>query len=234
MNDRFEPSISDSSSSDYHARELAIALSAGHAGHILPQFKGIVRSILDIGGGSGQTVSSLIGWDRACVLDVDTHALRRGAVANSRIAFLCGSGEALPFAAASFNAVICRVSLPYMHIPTALREISRVLADDGEVWFTLHGFPSIRRRLRKAAFDLDLKDLLFISYVLLNSLGLHFFGRQFRLKHRCESIQFPASIERELTTAGFSHITIEYGHFFVAYARKAAIPTEGLVTDRER
>jgi ubiquinone/menaquinone biosynthesis C-methylase UbiE len=224
MNDRSGPSASDSSSSDYHARELAIALSEGHEGHILPKFKATPRSILDIGGGSGQTVSAIPEWERACVLDIDLQALQRGTKSDPKISFLCGSGEALPFAHATFDAVVCRVSLPYMHIPTALREISRVLTENGEIWFTLHGWPSIGRRLKKAARRIDLKDLLFIGYVLLNSAALHIMGRQFRLGKHCESIQFRRSIERELTSAGFSQISFEYGHFFVAHACKRSAP----------
>lgn len=220
MNDRSGRPASDASSSDYHAREFAIAFSAGHASHILPKFKAIPRSILDIGGGSGQTLSAIAGWERACVLDIDQEALLRGAESNPKVSFLCASGEALPFSHSAFEAVACRVSLPYMHIPSALREISRVLTENGELWFTLHGWPSIGRRLKRAIRGFDLKDLLFIGYVLLNSAALHFVGKQFRFGKHCESIQFRRSIERELVRAGFSNISIQYGHFFIAHAIK--------------
>ena len=44
---------------------------------------------------------------------------------------ICGQGESLPFADASFDLVLCIRSLPYMDVATALREISRLLAEGG-------------------------------------------------------------------------------------------------------
>jgi ubiquinone/menaquinone biosynthesis C-methylase UbiE len=69
-----------------------------------------------------------------------------------RAAFVCAKGEHLPFAAESFDVVICRVALPYMDNRRTLAEISRVLKPEGYFFLKIHAprfyFGMLKRRFR--------------------------------------------------------------------------------------
>ena len=94
------------------------------------------RDVLDVACGSGQGLSllaaaakSVVGGDYTPSLVVDA-AKHYG----SRITFVCLDAEALPFAAESFDMVLCYEALYYF--PDAekfLREAARVLRTNGEL-----------------------------------------------------------------------------------------------------
>lgn len=63
-----------------------------------------------------------------------------GADTDEPVRFACGSAEALPYQNEFFDMVVARVSLPYVNLPMAFREIRRVLRKGGELWITLHPF----------------------------------------------------------------------------------------------
>jgi hypothetical protein len=97
--------------------------------------------------------------------------------------------------------VISRVALPYMHLPTALNEIARVLKPGGHVWFALHPASMLRRRWRKSFQRADLKDIVYSSYILANGLLFHHTGRLIRFplnRRRCESFQTVEGMTRVL------------------------------------
>jgi ubiquinone/menaquinone biosynthesis C-methylase UbiE len=117
--------------------------------------------------------------------------------------------------------VICRVSLPYMHVPSALAEMNRVLAPGGEVWLLLHGWKSVRRRLKDSLKRMDWKDLVYLGYIALNSAALYLdFQFRFPRKNRCESVQTASSIKLALRRAGFQPTAVHSSHFFTVTARK--------------
>ena len=49
-----------------------------------------------------------------------------------------GAAEALPFATASFDVVICRLALPYADVRRALGEMARVLRAGGALVLQIH------------------------------------------------------------------------------------------------
>lgn len=131
------------------------------------------RAVLDVGCGAGQTLiaANLEGSTQAYGIDSDFKALRLGRQLTRRVHFVCARGERLPLHANAFDFVISRVASPYMHIPTALAEMARVLQPGGRLWLVLHPCSMTFRELARSLRSLSLKDALFRMYVLANELG---------------------------------------------------------------
>jgi SAM-dependent methyltransferase len=203
---------------EYHLAELAIAKSKGDARKALPELPAQFSSILDIGCGAGQTLLAcdLPRETLVCGIDIDAEALAFGNKldkensGNLRLA--CAVGESLPFADGSFDVVFSRVAVPYMHIPTAVTEISRVLKPGGHLWLTLHPFQMVWGLLMRALKAGNIKSILYFSYALLNGLAFHLFGKLWRFplnRKRCESFQTAAAMKSALDAAGFAQLEIE-------------------------
>lgn len=216
---------------NYHLEELAIAKSKSDPRKVLPALPARFNSILDIGCGAGQT---LVACDLnedvlVCGVDIDEEALAFGhqmdKESGGHLHLSRAVGEALPFADDSFDVVISRVAVPYMHIPTALNEVARVLKAGGQIWFTLHPFSLVRGLLLRALKGGNVKSTLYFSYALLNGLAFHALGRMWRFplnRARCESFQTIAGMKKALRTAGFAQMEIEQSPtMFVVKAIKA-------------
>jgi SAM-dependent methyltransferase len=209
---------------EYHLGELAIAQNPADPRRVMPALPRHVTAVLDLGCGVGQTLMSadLAPDTFACGVDIDAESLAFGArLSSGRFPFVCASGEHLPFADRSFDAVLSRVSLPYMHIPTALGEIARILRPGGSAWFTLHPFFMVREQLIDALRAGNLRSLVFQTYALLNGLALHASGRLFRFplgRRRCESFQTVGGMTRALRRAGFDQVQTTCDRLFVVTA----------------
>lgn len=201
--------------SAYHLAELEIAADPGHPSHVNPRIPAGAR-VLDVGCGAGQTLITAADGSRPVGIDLDLAALRLGRTLTRRIPFVCAAGEALPFRAASFDLVISRVALPYMHVPRALAEARRVLRNGGTLWATLHTAGFLWRGLRRASARGRVSQAL----VLLNGVLFHLTLRLCRLPGRgFESFQTGSAIRRALRAAGFEEIELARGRHFVATAR---------------
>lgn len=201
----------------YHLAELAIASDPRHPGHVNPPIPRGAR-VLDVGCGAGQTLIAAASDNPAVGVDLDLGALALGRKLAPDIGFVRAAGEALPFAPASFDLVVSRVALPYMHVPTVLAELRRVLRPGGGLWATLHPFAVPRRALARA----NLRGKLYHLYVMANGLLFHLTGRQCRFPGgRCESFQTRPAIRRALARAGFEEIETPRGAHFVVTARVA-------------
>lgn len=203
---------------NYHLAELAIAKSKSDPRKVLPALPARFSSILDIGCGAGQTLVACDLHDDVlvCGVDIDEEALAFGhkmdKESGGQLNFARAGGEALPFADDSFDVVISRVAVPYMHIPTALGEVSRVLKAGGQVWLTLHPFSMVRGLLLRAIKGGNVKSMLYFTYALLNGLAFHVLGTMWRfpLNHaRCESFQTVAGMKKALRAVGFAQVEIE-------------------------
>jgi ubiquinone/menaquinone biosynthesis C-methylase UbiE len=209
-------------SPEYHAEELRIALSADHPAKILPPVGAGHRRVLDVGCGAGQTlIAGVVGDGRECFgVDVDPSALSLGRSLSTELRLACASGEALPFRSASFDLVICRVALPYMHVATAVGEMGRVLRPGGEVWLVIHPFRMALSWLWRSLRERRLRAAAFRCFVIVNGLVLHLTGRQMAVpvgRNRRETFQTRRSITRALVRAGFAEVRTERGRHFVAF-----------------
>ena len=208
----------------YHEGELEIARSPGDRRRILPIVPPTARRVLDVGCGAGQSLIGLaLPPDVAAVgVDRDADALSLGTTWTNDVRFVCGSGASLPFADQSFDFVFSRVALPYMHVPTALKEIRRVLSTDGRMWLVLHGPGIVFSQLASAVRGGHAKSALFQSYAAVNGALYHLTGRLLRwpIGGRYESFQTRRIIPR-LRETGFTDIQVESAPHFIVQARKA-------------
>jgi ubiquinone/menaquinone biosynthesis C-methylase UbiE len=221
----------------YHLGELDIARNVDDARHILPELPETFESILDLGCGIGQTLiaCNLPPKTFACGVDVDEEALAYGRKIADHISFVRASGEHLPFADGLFDVVISRVALPHMHVPNALREISRVLKPGGRVWLTLYPMSWVLRRAGEALKAGAMKNFAYQIYVMTNGVFFHLTGMQFRFpfNRRCESFQTVKGVIREMTGAGFQNVRVEQNRFFIVTAGKPDGSPIGLEEGRQ-
>jgi ubiquinone/menaquinone biosynthesis C-methylase UbiE len=196
---------------NYHLAELRVASDTNDLRRLQPEFPPHYKTVLDIGCGVGQTLIScnLKPDTLAYGVDVDEEALAYGRKLNPHINFIRASGERLPFPDQYFDVVISRVALPYMDLPMAFSEISRILKPNGQVWFSLHPFSMVAHDFLEAITRLKVKNTVYLSYVMLNSLSFHLLGKLFRYplkKDRLESFQTTGGVIRALGKAGFTDI----------------------------
>jgi ubiquinone/menaquinone biosynthesis C-methylase UbiE len=212
----------------YHAEELRIALSADHPAKSLPPLGPSHRRVLDVGCGAGQTLiaSALAAGRESFGVDVDASALALGRTYSADLRLTCASGEALPFRDATFDLVICRVALPYMHVATALGEMSRVLRPGGDIWLVIHPFRMALSWFWGSLRRGGLKAAAYRCFVIFNGLVLHLTGRQFPAplgRIRWETFQTRRAMRRALHGAGFEDVRFERGrrfHFAVTARRR--------------
>lgn len=215
-------------SSDYHRLELSIAANPNDSRRVMPVVEERHRQILDIGCGAGQTlIGSNLRADVVAVgLDLDHSALSLGKQLNPAIHFVRGRGEGLPFESEAFDLVICRVSLPYMHIAKAVSEMARVTSAGGDLWLVLHPFSMTVKEFGTNLTHLQLKAGLYRLWVLINGFTLNTVGTQMHWpgnSNRYETWQTSSGIKRALLAAGFDRIQIHRGqHFVVTATRRVA------------
>ncbi|MEP6945333.1 MAG: class I SAM-dependent methyltransferase [Acidobacteriota bacterium] len=105
-----------------------------------------VRSVLDLGCGPGQELIPFIeNTDAVCVGVDEAEGLGRVALPffndlglGGRVHMVRAAAESLPFAAGSFDLLLCRVALPYMHNRRAIAEMARVLSPGGTLLLRVH------------------------------------------------------------------------------------------------
>lgn len=208
----------------YHLRELETARNPASPDHVMPPVDSTRTAVLDVGCGIGQTLVAapfapgtlLVGIDR------DEACLHYGRSNFEHLHFVHATAESLPFADASFDRIISRVTLPYTDIPRVLREFSRVLRQGGDIWVTLHPFSRSLEQWRGSVRRLRAKEVVLRSYVLANGVLFHFCGQLCRLPFVgiCESVQSEAAMSRELKRAGFDSVTARRAPQFVMTATK--------------
>lgn len=178
------------------------------------------KKILDVGCGY-----EALAAEGAAVYAIDAFTTPRPA-ALERIRFARSSMEALPFPDNSFEFVSSRNALYYSHMPTALREIRRVLNPGGMFWGTLPGLAEAATRLVSSLLIFKLADVAFVSYFFLNGILATVSGKQVRWinPQRCESVNTCTTIRGLLRRAGFEQITASYhDHKIIFSAKKTAV-----------
>ena len=208
----------------YHLMELSIAQDPADPRRSLPAIGPHHRRVLDVGCGAGQTLisSRLPPGSLGVGIDIDHEPLVLGRELAPTLQFLRARGEALPFTPSSFDLVICRVALPYMHIRRALAEMARVLVHGGDIWLVLHPWRMTMAELRGAVQGLRLRSALHRGYVTVSSLLFHAAGVQMAWPPNgsYESFQTVRGMRRALRSAGFDRIEFTRAAGFIATARR--------------
>jgi ubiquinone/menaquinone biosynthesis C-methylase UbiE len=204
----------------YAQEEYSIACDPTHPSHCLPQIPDSATRVLDIGCGAGQTLAALRGRYMRVGIDINHVDLVSGA-GRWELRLTQGSGEALPFSTATFDFIMCRVALPYMHIPTVLKEVSRVLRPNGSCWFMMHPFRFAWHELLEAR---SLKNALYRGYILANILangvGFHLSGKTFAVGHKVQSFQTARGCRLAFANASLSITASQHVPHFVVLAKK--------------
>src|SRR5581483_11186698 len=122
------------------------------------------------------------------------------------------------FREAEFDSVVSNVAVPYMDIPVALAEISRVLKPGGTLHITLHN-PSFTWGELRRCFPRP-KPSLFRLFVLANGVWFHLTGKVLHVGSKCESFQTVRGITKALSAAGFTSCDLPAAKQFVVTATK--------------
>jgi ubiquinone/menaquinone biosynthesis C-methylase UbiE len=172
-----------------------------------------VSRVLDIGCGAGQELRPFVS-DPGC-FGVGIDLSREVGVAGrdlfareqpaSRVAFVRAGAEQLPFAPSCFDAVICRLALPYMNNRQALSEMARVLRPNGALLLKFHHARYYGIKFRDGIMARDFKSSIHACRVLLAGCAYHITGTQprNRLTGR-ETFQTLWLLRRELRRLGLN------------------------------
>jgi ubiquinone/menaquinone biosynthesis C-methylase UbiE len=171
-----------------------------------------MKRILDLGCGSGKWPQRLGPIPSDCLLigvDLSPEACLRAARQTGALRWLCASARAeqLPLRDQTIDQVISTVALPYFNIPSALREIWRVLKPGGHLDATLHSLPFTVQELR-ARPPSGVSSLFYRFYVIANGFWFHLTGSVMRypFSARYESWQSQRGIRIAFERAGFAGI----------------------------
>jgi SAM-dependent methyltransferase len=121
--------------------------------------------VLDVGFGTGDQLRTLNSAGCTAIgLESDGGLAAR---ARSRGLAVCqGVAEALPFAGASFDGVICKVVIPYTDEARALAEIARTLRPGGIARISYHG---VGYSFRYLFTDPNWKRRVYAARVIVNT-----------------------------------------------------------------
>jgi len=111
---------------------------------LLALINGDFQKILDIGCGTGTMAAKLAEkFPKAEIVGLDLAPgmveLAKTKVANPKVTFLTGDGEALSFPNASFDLVVSTSSLQWMECCQVFKEVRRVLKPGGAFYFATFG-----------------------------------------------------------------------------------------------
>jgi SAM-dependent methyltransferase len=167
--------------------------------------------VLDIGCGAGQELipfasrALCVGIDSAVDAGVVGRQLFATYQPQARVMFARATAEQLPFQSNSFDAIVCRLALPYTDNKQALSEMARVLRPGGVLFLKIH---HARYYLGKAWKGLRSGEVLSIVHamrVLLAGLLYHATGKQPRMRLISpETFQTRWLLDRELSKLNLS------------------------------
>ncbi len=165
------------------------------------------NSILDVGCGDGRTLTLCPNIGFRAGIDYDPAAIRQARSTVPGGHFCVGSAEALPYPDGAFDAIVSCVALPYVDIPTAIRECSRVLRPGGVMMLSVHSWEFLNLLFRENKPNFT--GRVFRVYVRLNGLFFHLTGRLFAYPFNrgvMESFQTDKRMVKVLAAAGFQEV----------------------------
>jgi ubiquinone/menaquinone biosynthesis C-methylase UbiE len=170
-----------------------------------------VRNVLDVGCGAGQELLPFVRDRGALGVGIDIspasgHFGREKLAAHApeaRVHFFCGSAENLAFSDGVFDAVICRLALPYTDNARALAEASRVLRSGGRYLLKIHGVRWYLLELSQALKSGKIMSMIHATRVLVAGSIYHLTRRQPRTRiPSTETFQSEWLLRRELRRHG--------------------------------
>lgn len=144
-----------------------------------------VKRVLDIGCGAGQELLPFLEKTSAFCVGIDTSAGLADVAKEvfgdeERVAAVRSEGELLPFDNDSFDVILCRVALPYMHNRKAIAEVARVLKPGGVYLLKTHAPPFYVGMIRERLRTFSPKQLAYPLICLAGSFWHSVTGRQLR------------------------------------------------------
>jgi len=167
--------------------------------------------VLDVGCGAAQELRPFLSDSRAfgVGLDVSPQAAKEAArlFAQERpqdhVAFVRAAAERLPFTSSCFDAVVCRLALPYTNNTQALAEMARVLGSDGLLFLRFHHARYYLAKLRLGLTTARAREVVYAARVLITGSFYHLTGVQLRGPHLDgETFQTLWLLKRELARHG--------------------------------
>lgn len=144
-----------------------------------------VRSVLDVGCGSGQEMlpfidKGAVGFGLDYVPETGQVGRRMYKERNrdGRVAFVRGSGDALPLKDGSVDVVICRGAIMFMDNERALSEFSRVLSKGGRLFLMFQTPAYYWWKFRNGLIKGNLLSSVHAIRVLYAGMFFHITGRQ--------------------------------------------------------
>jgi ubiquinone/menaquinone biosynthesis C-methylase UbiE len=130
--------------------------------------------VVDVGCGSGDQLQLLrTGGFRPIGLEPNAEQARRCRTRGFLV--IRGQAEALPFRTATFDGVLCKVTLPYTDERRALGELARVVRPGGAVLLSSHG---VGYSLRYLLWPDSWKHAAYALKTLVNTFVYRVFGRR--------------------------------------------------------
>ena len=130
--------------------------------------------VLDIGFGEGEQMHGLRARGcRAVGVEFDPALAGRGRA--DGLSVVRASGDALPFASATFDGIVCKVVIPYTDEARAVAEIARVLRPGGTARVSFHG---LGYKLRYLLAQPDWRRRVYGARVIANTAWYALTGRR--------------------------------------------------------
>ena len=169
------------------------------------------KRVLDIGCANGAILmhSTYSEAQERYGIDPDEQAIADGTLRFPCLKLTVGIAESLPYPERFFDLTISNVSLLYSNLRVSLAEISRVMKPGGNFVLTMHDWRHQLHYLKRAIGSGSHKRVIDHVYIVGASLCYIATGmipaRPWN-GHR-ETFQTRGALRRDLTRAGFSHIT---------------------------
>jgi SAM-dependent methyltransferase len=167
--------------------------------------------VLDIGCGPAAKWIAIDPDSTLVCIDVDSSAWPTSLPPNTQ-AFVMSGEDLGAFGDRNFSMVVGKNSLPYMRPQKAIPEMARVCAEGGTLYLTMHTVGSVLRHMWASLTNLELKDVVFRCYVLINGTWAAIGGEPFAFplkRSKFEWYQTAGGMRRRLRRAGFESIAFE-------------------------
>ena len=167
--------------------------------------------VLDVGCGAGQELipfassAFCIGVDSAVDAALVGRQLFRTYQPRANAVFVRAAAEELPFQSSSFDAVVCRLALPYTNNKQALSEIARILRPGGILFLKIHHARYYVSKAWDAVSNRSIRSLIHALRVLIAGFIYHAIGKQLRIRLISpETFQTEWLLRRELSKLSLS------------------------------